>query len=364
MAEAPRPATENQWDCIPKSKLTVSDWFEAYHESISTETEDQRRCTATFFQQLAKDFPKLKTGEAIEAVKEKTSKKYTQFVESRDPCTSSTHWAQAVLKQLTEYMVFQQDIESLSCVIETQTLLDMTDWDFKDIGQKIARLRGKMVAIWENYVGPGAPYRINAADRASALFAPLTTVLDPLDKGKWFPLGAEGDGRLMRRLDESKLKDALSAFKGLKRYLFARGEPTARNFRAIRIKDAFMTIFENNKCEGATARFGYYNNLNYDSAEHYENKLDGEHYVDDSHSYRLPLVRDHTGNVIDVPGSGSSLLIGGVVGASAVVIIMLIFCLGLAFGMIIYWGYSQKRALDVKRQKEEMRWIGDENRNV
>eukprot|EP01084_Bolivina_argentea_P029777 55260_1 len=36
----------------------------------------------------------------------------------------------------------------------------------------------------------------------------------------------------------------------------------------------------------------------------------------------------------------------GVVGASAVVIIMLIFCLGLAFGMVIYWGYSQKRVLD------------------
>eukprot|EP01083_Nonionella_stella_P255495 876877_1 len=41
-------------------------------------------------------------------------------------------------------------------------------------------------------------------------------------------------------------------------------------------------------------------------------------------------------------GSGSPLLIGGIVGASTIVVIMLVFCLGLTFGMVIYWGYSQK----------------------
>eukprot|EP01083_Nonionella_stella_P215584 775792_1 len=65
----------------------------------------------------------------------------------------------------------------------------------------------------------------------------------------------------------------------------------------------------------------------------------------------------------DAFGSSSSMLIGGVVGASAVVVIMLIFCIGLAFGIVIYWGYSQKRTLDVKRRKDEMRWIDDEDRN-
>eukprot|EP01083_Nonionella_stella_P310846 1106170_1 len=69
-----------------------------------------------------------------------------------------------------------------------------------------------------------------------------------------------------------------------------------------------------------------------------------------AHSNRLQSIG---GEYSDVSGDGSSLLLGGVVGASAVVIIMLIFCLGLAFGMIIYWGYSQKRALDVQRKKGE-----------
>eukprot|EP01083_Nonionella_stella_P293949 999502_1 len=55
---------------------------------------------------------------------------------------------------------------------------------------------------------------------------------------------------------------------------------------------------------------------------------------DDLNRYQ-PLISEEYN---DVSGSGSPLLIGGVVGASAVVIIMLIFCLGLAFGMIIYWG--------------------------
>eukprot|EP01083_Nonionella_stella_P233809 823401_1 len=75
--------------------------------------------------------------------------------------------------------------------------------------------------------------------------------------------------------------------------------------------------------------------------------------------------RNHHPQVISGEQSDATpLLIGGVVGASAVVIIMLIFCLGLAFGMIIYWGYSQRRALDVKRKKEEMHdWIDNEDRN-
>eukprot|EP01083_Nonionella_stella_P300689 1027919_1 len=80
---------------------------------------------------------------------------------------------------------------------------------------------------------------------------------------------------------------------------------------------------------------------------------------DDLNRYQ-PLISEEYN---DVSGSGSPLLIGGVVGASAVVIIMLIFCLGLAFGMVICWGCSQQRALDVKREKEEMHWIDDENRN-
>eukprot|EP01083_Nonionella_stella_P107672 312113_1 len=62
-----------------------------------------------------------------------------------------------------------------------------------------------------------------------------------------------------------------------------------------------------------------------------------------------------------INGDYNALFIGGAIGASSVVIIMLIFCLGLALGMFIYWGYSQKRALDKKRTKEAMRWIGDEN---
>eukprot|EP01083_Nonionella_stella_P312517 1118133_1 len=74
--------------------------------------------------------------------------------------------------------------------------------------------------------------------------------------------------------------------------------------------------------------------------------VSGGYSGDYSHHYN-PLISGEYNDVSDQ----SSLLIGGVVGASAVVIIMLIFCLGLAFGMIIYWGYSQKRALDVKRKK-------------
>eukprot|EP01083_Nonionella_stella_P106052 305491_1 len=111
-----------------------------------------------------------------------------------------------------------------------------------------------------------------------------------------------------------------------------------------KLTDLFISV--------ASAKFDYYNELNV----MFDDSFDYQHHGDIHSVHSLPF-DDYK------PGSESSLLIGGVVGGSAVVIIMLIFCLGLAFGMIIYWGYSQKRALDVKRKKEEMGWIDDEERN-
>eukprot|EP01083_Nonionella_stella_P178146 628483_1 len=78
-----------------------------------------------------------------------------------------------------------------------------------------------------------------------------------------------------------------------------------------------------------------------------------------SEYYNELNVFDDSGEYHDV--SGSSMLIGGVVGASAVVVIMLIFCVGLACGMLIYWGLSQKKALDEKRKRKEMRWIDNDD---
>eukprot|EP01083_Nonionella_stella_P139799 427231_1 len=103
------------------------------------------------------------------------------------------------------------------------------------------------------------------------------------------------------------------------------------------------------------AHSGYYNEMN-----GLLNVFDDSFPYQHDHSVHS-LSFDHRNN--DVSGSGSPLLIGGVIGASSVIIIMLIFCLGLAFGLAIYWGYSQKRALQRKRTKEEIRWIEDENRN-
>eukprot|EP01083_Nonionella_stella_P185843 678823_1 len=99
-----------------------------------------------------------------------------------------------------------------------------------------------------------------------------------------------------------------------------------------------------------------------DSDDLYDDEADGIYahhslHVDDPNHFHSLISGKYND---DVSGSGSYYLIGGVVGASSVIIIMLIFCLGLTFGMIIYWGYSQKRALDVKRNKGEMRnWIDD-----
>eukprot|EP01083_Nonionella_stella_P102868 293137_1 len=103
------------------------------------------------------------------------------------------------------------------------------------------------------------------------------------------------------------------------------------------------------------AQSGFYNELDLfdDSFDYqYHDRIgSGRSLPFDDHNRYQPLISEEYN---DVSGSGSPLLIGGVVGASAVVIIMLIFCLGLAFGMIIYWGCTQKKALEKKRNKEEM----------
>eukprot|EP01083_Nonionella_stella_P306187 1071216_1 len=72
----------------------------------------------------------------------------------------------------------------------------------------------------------------------------------------------------------------------------------------------------------------------------------------------------------DESASEYPLLIAGVVGVSAVIImsIMLICCICLPFVLvmlIVYWGYTQKRAcaLNVEKKKEIIRWIDDENSN-
>eukprot|EP01083_Nonionella_stella_P058310 152755_1 len=94
----------------------------------------------------------------------------------------------------------------------------------------------------------------------------------------------------------------------------------------------------------SSAYSSYYNNLDYRSLfdepappMHYENGLqlahvhggqDGEYY--------------------------NGLLVGGVVGGGSIVVLFVIFCIGLAFGMIICFGYQQKKALE-ERKKEDWR---------
>eukprot|EP01083_Nonionella_stella_P099042 278550_1 len=86
--------------------------------------------------------------------------------------------------------------------------------------------------------------------------------------------------------------------------------------------------------------------------------FDSDDYMNEGGNHYHPLISEYNG----VSGSGS-LLIGGVIGASTVVIIVLIFCLGLSFGMLVYWGYTQKKELEEKRKNTEMRWMNGDNNN-
>eukprot|EP01083_Nonionella_stella_P159350 519749_1 len=186
-------------------------------------------------------------------------------------------------------------------------------------------------------------------------------VLDP----EYLGLSTMAFGMIERRIDGTDKKQHALAWEAvtgylikkldLKQFLTTKGVTTSGNY-----------ILEELIAKGQKAKSGYYNELEGlfdDSFDYRYHDIHSAHSLPfDDHSHYQPRISGEYNGVSD---SGSSLLIGGVIGASSIVIVMLIFCLGLAFGMVIYWGYSQKRALDVKRNKVEMRnWINDdEDRN-
>eukprot|EP01083_Nonionella_stella_P029287 80670_1 len=100
---------------------------------------------------------------------------------------------------------------------------------------------------------------------------------------------------------------------------------------------------------GATAQSAYYNHLNVDQ------------YVSDDPLHFYP----HT--MIDNPnynGDGeyyNGLFIGGIFGGGSVILVLLVFCIGLAFGMMICFGYQKKKELE---ERKDMDLGQNDNDNV
>eukprot|EP01083_Nonionella_stella_P300688 1027912_1 len=212
-----------------------------------------------------------------------------------------------------------------------------------DRRNKAIKIKEKMNEVYATYLAPGKPMRKRivgeivktyhsgtrgkgvgtSETREKGILAKPLSFLDPLDalKAKRWPFKEEED---------------MKPWTDLQAALSGTSEAQSGSYNEL---DLFDDSFDYQYHD----RIGSGRSLPFDDLNRYQ-----------------PLISEEYN---DVSGSGSPLLIGGVVGASAVVIIMLIFCLGLAFGMVICWGCSQQRALDVKREKEEMHWIDDENRN-
>eukprot|EP01083_Nonionella_stella_P159351 519750_1 len=185
-------------------------------------------------------------------------------------------------------------------------------------------------------------------------------VLDP----EYLGLSTMAFGMIERRIDGTDMKQRALAWDAITGYLIKKLD--LKQFLTKKGVTSDNYIVQELIAKGKKAKSGYYNELEGlfdDSFDYRYHDIHSAHSLPfDDHSHYQPRISGEYNGVSD---SGSSLLIGGVIGASSIVIVMLIFCLGLAFGMVIYWGYSQKRALDVKRNKVEMRnWINDdEDRN-
>eukprot|EP01083_Nonionella_stella_P214647 773248_1 len=140
----------------------------------------------------------------------------------------------------------------------------------------------------------------------------------PLDPNPWKPLQTG----ILKRFAQKVLEFA-AEYKGSKDYEATKG---SKGLGSTVLNDLLLKAKE----VKAKARSGYYNQLDaFDDSFRYQyDDIDSAHsFPFDDHNHYQPLISEKYN---DVSGSGSPLLIGGVVGASAVVIIMLIFCLGLA----------------------------------
>eukprot|EP01083_Nonionella_stella_P000901 2569_1 len=87
--------------------------------------------------------------------------------------------------------------------------------------------------------------------------------------------------------------------------------------------------------------------------------------TDDDHTdydgYMLPVIEEvNSGGAYE-----KDLVLGGVIGSSAVIVVMLVFYIGFTFGLVVYWGYIQKKALDASKDKDvHMYHQADDQHNI
>eukprot|EP01083_Nonionella_stella_P148236 468889_1 len=97
---------------------------------------------------------------------------------------------------------------------------------------------------------------------------------------------------------------------------------------------------------GEYARSDYYN-LVFQKRPDFARSHGDDDHNDYGDVHILPVIKD-------VKSGGAyerDLVLGGVIGSSAIIVVLLVFCIGLAFGMVTYWGYTQKKALEKSKDK-------------
>eukprot|EP01083_Nonionella_stella_P159618 520841_1 len=95
------------------------------------------------------------------------------------------------------------------------------------------------------------------------------------------------------------------------------------------------------------ARSDYYNNLDYQSL--FDDSAPPIHHYESG----LQLAQVHSNDHYDLDGEYyNGLLLGGVIGGGSVVMILVIFCIGVAFGMVICFGYQTKKELEERKDMD------------
>eukprot|EP01083_Nonionella_stella_P035625 97179_1 len=90
----------------------------------------------------------------------------------------------------------------------------------------------------------------------------------------------------------------------------------------------------------------YLQNIETAKAKAFDDSFDYQYYDNVQAEHSLPVSGDY-----------NDYLNSGVLGGAAIVVIFVVFCLGLAFGMVFCWGYTHKKALDEQKRKEKMQWM-------
>eukprot|EP01083_Nonionella_stella_P052100 138374_1 len=256
------------------------------------------------------------------------------------------HWQDVLLFLITLRAKEEFSIENIGFMVEVHNMELMEDGDAK---------RTEMKRIFHQY--------LNEEDPECTLVNQAKTTYERIGASV-----ARGDITAIYTWNDAVfnsrqvIKDTLKRVKGLAGKTPVK-DTSESDIKQYELYNLFITRFASELSEefhcaeppdGAYSN--YYNNLDYplffDDSAHYHYGINvGLNHI---HSHSHVHSQDESGEYMN------GFIVGGMIGSGSILVIVLIFCIGLALGLVICFGYQRRKELK-QRKEEEVNWRDQDN---